>query len=76
MSARTGLALDRRAGSASKLGRKGRSDRIEKNGKRTVLADRFEGRQLNGTERRNRQAQRHIYYDTYGGLRCARRTRA
>src|SRR5258708_1830709 len=49
----------------------GRSiDRIEKNGKRTVLADRFEGRQFNGPNDVIVKRNGTIYFtDTYGGLR-------
>ncbi|TMH49049.1 MAG: SMP-30/gluconolactonase/LRE family protein, partial [Betaproteobacteria bacterium] len=75
-----GLALDRQ-GRLIIATWAGRSiDRIEKNGKRTVLADRFEGKQFNGTNdvivkfngtndvivKKNGT----IYFtDTYGGLR-------
>src|SRR5258708_36260007 len=62
-----GLALDRQ-GRLIIATWAGRSiDRIEKNGKRTVLADRFEGRQFNGPNDVIVQRNRTIYFtDTYG----------
>src|SRR2546425_1333969 len=65
-----GLALDRqgRLVIATWAGRS--IDRIEKNGKRTVLADRFEGRQFNGPNDVIVKKNGTIYFtDTYGGLR-------
>jgi gluconolactonase len=49
----------------------GRSiDRIEKNGKRTVLADRWEGKRFGGTNDVVVKRDGSIYFtDTYGGLR-------
>jgi gluconolactonase len=70
MSGSNGLALDRqgRLVIATWAGRS--IDRIEKGGKRTVLADRYEGKRFNGPNDvvvRNDGA---IYFtDTYGGLR-------
>src|SRR6266576_3850349 len=65
-----GLALDRQ-GRLIIATWAGRSiDRIEKNGKRTVLADRFEGRQFNGPNDVIVKKNGTIYFtDTYGGLR-------
>src|SRR3989454_5884686 len=65
-----GLALDRQ-GRLIIATWAGRSiDRIEKNGKRTVLADRFEGKQFNGTNDVIVKKNGTIYFtDTYGGLR-------
>src|ERR1044071_4002491 len=65
-----GLALDRqgRLVIATWAGRA--IDRIEKNGKRTVLADRFEGKQFNGPNDVIVKKNGTIYFtDTYGGLR-------
>ena len=65
-----GLALDRqgRLVIATWAGRS--IDRIEKNGKRTVLADRFEGKQFNGPNDVIVKKNGTIYFtDTYGGLR-------
>src|SRR4029077_13497783 len=45
-------------------------DRIEKNGKRTVLADRWEGKRFGGTNDVVVKSDGSIYFtDTYGGLR-------
>jgi gluconolactonase len=65
-----GLALDRQ-GRLIIATWAGRSiDRIERNGKRTVLADRFEGRQFNGPNDVIVKRNGTIYFtDTYGGLR-------
>ncbi len=65
-----GLALDRQ-GRLIIATWAGRSiDRIEKNGKRTVLADRFEGKQFNGPNDVIVKRNGTIYFtDTYGGLR-------
>ncbi|TMG92790.1 MAG: SMP-30/gluconolactonase/LRE family protein [Betaproteobacteria bacterium] len=65
-----GLALDRQ-GRLIIATWAGRSiDRIEKNGKRTVLADRFEGKRFNGTNDVIVKKNGTIYFtDTYGGLR-------
>src|SRR5438445_4338687 len=65
-----GLALDRK-GRLIIATCAGRSiDRIEKNGKRIVLADRFEGKQFNGTNDVIVKKNGTIYFtDTYGGLR-------
>ncbi len=65
-----GLALDRQ-GRLIIATWAGRSiDRIEKNGKRAVLADRFEGKQFNGTNDVIVKKNGTIYFtDTYGGLR-------
>jgi len=65
-----GLALDRegRLIIATWAGRS--IDRIEKNGKRTVLAERYEGRQFNGPNDVIVKKNGTIYFtDTYGGLR-------
>src|SRR5712692_5494478 len=69
-----GLALDRQ-GRLIIATWAGRSiDRIEKNGKRTVLADRFEGRQFNGPNDVIVKRNGTIYFtDTYGGLRLRER---
>jgi gluconolactonase len=69
-----GLALDRQ-GRLIIATWAGRSiDRIEKNGKRTVLADRFEGKQFNGTNDVIVKRNGTIYFtDTYGGLRLRER---
>jgi len=72
-----GLALDRqgRLVIATWAGRS--IDRIEKNGKRTVLADRFEGRQFNGPNDVIVKKNGTIYFtDTYGGLRLREKDRA
>src|SRR5437879_6216086 len=65
-----GLALDRQ-GRLVIATWSGRSiDRIEKNGKRVVLADRFEGKQFNGPNDVIVKKNGTIYFtDTYGGLR-------
>ena len=65
-----GLALDRqgRLVIASWAGRS--IDRIEKNGKRTVLADRWEGKRFGGTNDLVVKKDGAIYFtDGYGGLR-------
>jgi gluconolactonase len=65
-----GLALDRqgRLVIATWAGRS--IDRIEKNGKRTVLADRFEGKRFGGTNDVVVKRDGAIYFtDTHGGLR-------
>ena len=65
-----GLALDRqgRLVIATWAGRS--IDRIEKNGKRTVLADRWEGKRFGGTNDVVVKRDGAIYFtDTYGGLR-------
>src|SRR5437870_4181176 len=65
-----GLALDRqgRLVIATWAGRS--IDRIEKDGKRVVLADRFEGKQFNGPNDVIVKRNGTIYFtDTYGGLR-------
>src|SRR5882724_12292989 len=65
-----GLALDRqdRLIIATWAGRS--IDRIEKNGKRTVLADRYEGKRFGGTNDVVVKKDGAIYFtDTYGGLR-------
>src|SRR5439155_8455945 len=65
-----GLALDRQSRLiiATWAGRS--IDRIESNGKRTVLADRFEGKQFNGTKDVIVKKNGTIYFsDTYGVLR-------
>jgi gluconolactonase len=65
-----GLALDRegRLVIATWAGRS--IDRIEKNGKRTVLAERFDGKQFNGPNDVIVKKNGTIYFtDTYGGLR-------
>src|SRR6266852_9913297 len=69
-----GLALDRQ-GRLIIATWAGRSiDRIEKNGKRTVLADRFEGKQFNGPNDLIVKRNGTIYFtDTYGGLRLRER---
>jgi gluconolactonase len=65
-----GLALDRQ-GRLIIATYSGRSiDRIEKNGKRTVLADRFEGKQFNGPNDVIVKKNGTIYFtETFGGLR-------
>jgi gluconolactonase len=65
-----GLALDRQ-GRLIIATWAGRSiDRIEKNGKRTVLADRWEGKRFGGTNDVVVKKDGAIYFtDTYGGLR-------
>lgn len=65
-----GLALDRqgRLVIATWAGRS--IDRIEKNGKRTVLADRYEGKRFGGTNDLVVKKDGAIYFtDGYGGLR-------
>ena len=65
-----GLALDRqgRLVIATWAGRS--IDRIGKNGRRTVLADRFDGKQFNGPNDLIVKKNGTIYFtDTYGGLR-------
>jgi gluconolactonase len=65
-----GLTLDRegRVIVASFAGRS--LDRIEKNGKRTVLADRYEGKRFNGPNDVVVKRDGAIYFtDTYGGLK-------
>jgi gluconolactonase len=65
-----GLTLDRegRVIVASFAGRS--LDRIEKNGKRTVLADRYDGKRFNGPNDVVVKRDGAIYFtDTYGGLR-------
>jgi len=65
-----GLALDRQ-GRLIIATWAGRSiDRIEKNGKRTVLADRYEGKRFNGTNDVIVKKDGSIYFtDGFGGLR-------
>ena len=65
-----GLALDRQ-GRLVIATWSGRSiDRIEKNGKRIVLADRWEGKRFGGTNDVVVKRDGSIYFtDTYGGLR-------
>jgi len=65
-----GLALDRQ-GRLVIATWSGRSiDRIEKNGKRTVLADRWQGKRFGGTTTWSSSATASIYFtDTYGGYR-------
>jgi gluconolactonase len=65
-----GLALDRQ-GRLIIATWSGRSiDRIEKNGSRTVLADRYEGKRFGGTNDVVVKRDGAIYFtDTYGGLR-------
>src|SRR6266704_2916250 len=65
-----GLALDRQ-GRLIIATWAGRSiDRIEKDGKRTILADRFDGKQFNGPNDVIVKRNGTIYFtDTYGGLR-------
>ncbi len=65
-----GLALDRQ-GRLIIATWAGRSiDRIEKNGKRTVLADRYDGKRFGGTNDVVVKRDGAIYFtDTYGGLR-------
>src|SRR5947209_20003210 len=65
-----GLALDRQ-GRLIIATWAGRSiDRIENNGKRTVLADRYEGKRFGGTNDVVVKKNGTIYFtDTYGGLR-------
>ena len=70
MSGSNGLALDHqgRLLIATSAGRS--IDRIEKNGKRTVLADRFEGKRLGGTNDLVVAKDGAVYFtDTYGGMR-------
>lgn len=70
MSGSNGLALDRqgRLLIATSAGRS--IDRIEKNGQRTVLADRFEGKRFGGTNDLVVARDGAIYFtDTYGGMR-------
>jgi gluconolactonase len=65
-----GLALDRqgRLVIATWAGRS--IDRIEKNGKRTVLVDRYEGKRFGGTNDLVVKRDGSIYFtDTFGGLR-------
>jgi len=65
-----GLALDRQ-GRLVIATWSGRSiDRIEKDGKRTILADRYEGKRLNGTNDLVVKKDGAIYFtDGFGGLR-------
>jgi len=70
MSGSNGLALDRqgRLVIATWAGRS--IDRIEKSGKRTVLADRYDGRRFNGPNDVVVKSDGSIYFtDTFGGLR-------
>jgi gluconolactonase len=65
-----GLAIDR-SGRLILCTFAGRSiDRIEKDGRRTVLADRYEGKRFNGTNDVVVRRDGSIYFsDTFGGLR-------
>jgi gluconolactonase len=65
-----GLALDRQ-GRLVIATWSGRSiDRIEKDGKRTILADRYEGKRFGGTNDLTVKKDGAIYFtDSYGGLR-------
>jgi sugar lactone lactonase YvrE len=72
-----GLTVDRegRVIVASFAGRS--LDRIEKNGKRTVLADSYQGKRFNGPNDVVVKRDGAIYFtDTYAGSSCATRTRA
>ena len=72
-----GLTVDRegRVIVASFAGRS--LDRIEKNGKRTVLADRYQGKRFNGPNDVVVKRDGAIYFtDTYGGLKHRTRARS